>query len=343
MLGRGLESLIPNNNNGGAGDKDEFFAPQKPSQPTSVPQGAPQPYQHVAQQHSNFTQNNSHTIPVRVPQQIHEDTRANYEPREKEQRESVFLIEVEKIKANPYQPRHEFEAEALQELAQSIREFGIIQPITVSKVIKEAETGADVEYQLIAGERRLRAAKMAGLERVPAIVKKIDSSRAKLEIALIENIQRSNLNPLESAKAYARLQDEFGLTQREVAVRVGKSRESVANTVRLLSLPTQIQDAISQSRITESQGRALLTMQDPNEQIRMFEELLHKRTSVKDIRERSAPQDDPQQKFWERKLEEKFGAPVKIKKQGGGGTIGIQYYSREELQGILERLIGEGD
>lgn len=277
------------------------------------------------------------------PQQIHEDARVREEFREKESRESVFLIEVEKIKANPYQPRHEFEAEALQELAQSIREFGVIQPITVSKVMKEAETGADVEYQLIAGERRLRASKMAGLERIPAIIKKVDGSRAKLEIALIENIQRSDLNPLESAKAYARLQEEFGLTQREIAVRVGKSREAVANTMRLLSLPTEIQDAISQVKITESQGRALLSMQDPQAQIRAFEELLHKKTSVREIREKTVLQENPQQKFWERKLEEKIGAPIKIKSQGTGGTIGIHYYSAEELQGILERLTGGGE
>lgn len=337
MLGRGLESLIPNNNQGGNKDGGAIPTPSVPQHSDAWP--------HVTPSHQKpppLPPLHNPAIPAR-PQQIHEDVRAHEIPREKVSHESVFLIEVDKIKANPYQPRHEFEAEALQELAQSIREFGIIQPLTVSKVMKEAETGADVEYQLIAGERRLRAAKMAGLERVPAIIRKVDGSKAKLEIALIENIQRSNLNALESAKAYARLQDEFGLTQREIAVRVGKSRESVANTMRLLSLPTQIQDAIAQSKLSESQGRALLAMQDPNEQIKMFEELLHRRTSVREMKEKAVPHTDPQQKFWEQKLEEKFGAPVKIKKLGVGGMIGIQYYSNEELQGILERLIGNSD
>lgn len=333
MLGRGLESLIPNNNQGGNNGS------AIPQHSDAWPHGAPSSPVVPIPQPSAYV---SPAIPAR-PQQIHEDTRVREEPREKESRESIFLIEVEKIKANPYQPRHEFEVEALQELAQSIREFGVIQPITVSKVIKEAETGAEVEYQLIAGERRLRASKMAGLERIPAIIKKVDGSRAKLEIALIENIQRSNLNPLESAKAYARLQEEFGLTQREIAVRVGKSREAVANTMRLLSLPTEIQDAISQGKITESQGRALLTMQDTQEQIHAFEEFLHKRTSVREIREKTLLEANPQQKFWERKLEEKFGAPVKIKSQGAGGVIDIQYYSPEELQGILARLVGESE
>lgn len=341
MLGRGLESLIPNNNQGGntSGDTHAPIFPQP-----VVPQHS-DAWPHVVPTTNDERPTPSLHNPVILPrpQQIHEDVRVREEPREKESRESIFLIEVEKIKANPYQPRHEFEAEALQELAQSIREFGVIQPITVSKVLKEAETGAAVEYQLIAGERRLRASKMAGLERIPAIIKKVDGGRAKLEIALIENIQRSNLNPLESAKAYARLQEEFGLTQREIAVRVGKSREAVANTMRLLSLPTEIQDAIAKVKITESQGRALLTMQDPQEQIRAFEELLHKRTSAREIREKILPHADPQQKFWERKLEEKFGAPVKIKQQGAGGMIGIQYYSPEELQGILERLVGESE
>ncbi len=332
MLGRGLESLIPNNTgNREQNGTPQNGAPREPIQPIphytapqSVPVPPPSPHDEVWPHHEPVRP--IHTEPVR--------------PSPHEVRESVFLIEVEKIKPNPYQPRHEFDEEALQELAQSIREFGIIQPISVSKVMKEAETGADVEYQLIAGERRLRAAKIAGLERVPAIVKQMDTGRIKLEVALIENIQRSNLNPLESAKAYARLQDEFGLTQREIAARVGKSREAVANTLRLLSLPSQIQDAIAQSKLSESQGRALLAMQDPNEQIRMFEELMRKKTSVREMKEKSVEREDPRQKYWENQLEEKIGAPVKIRKQGAGGTIGIHYYSNEELQGILERLVG---
>ncbi len=152
--------------------------------------------------------------------------------------ESIFHIEVEKIVPNPYQPRKVFNAEEIQELADSIKEFGVLQPISVSKVVKETSSGTRVEYQLVAGERRLKAAKLAGLPRVPAIIRKGDTPKMKLELALIENIQRSNLNPLESARGYARLQDEFNLTQKDIAARVGKSRETVANTMRLLNLPT---------------------------------------------------------------------------------------------------------
>src|SRR3989344_808909 len=127
----------------------------------------------------------------------------------------VFLIEVDKISPNPQQPRRDFDETALQELAASIREFGILQPIVVTKLEKETELGTQIEYQLIAGERRWRASKMAGLERIPAIIKSVNLAKDRLELAIIENVQRENLNAIEAARAYARLQDEFGLTQRE--------------------------------------------------------------------------------------------------------------------------------
>ncbi len=250
--------------------------------------------------------------------------------------EAVFHIEVERIKPNPYQPRREFNEENLKELSQSIREFGIIQPLIVSKIIKETETGTQVEYQLIAGERRLMAAKMAGLPRVPVIVRKITAERDKLELALIENVQRSNLNPIESAKAYSRLQDEFNLTQREIATRIGKSREVVANTLRLLNLPLNVQEAISQNKITESQARVLLSIQDFKKQSEEFEKIAGARRGGS---RNDSP--DPQKIYWEKQLEEKLGAPVKVLRQGQSGRMVIQFFSEEEWQAILNKLLGE--
>lgn len=344
MLGRGLESLIPNTRGNEPHNAPHHPAPAQHAQPShaqpnphipatprvSYPQAsAPMPRQEASIHFSHLSEQ---------PVQREEARPARAEP---EPQYSVFHIELDKIAPNPYQPRREFDEQALEELAQSIREFGVLQPIIVSKVLKEAESGADVEYHIIAGERRWRASRLARLERIPVIVKKVDTGRVKLELALLENIQRSNLNPLESARAYSRLQDEFGLTQREIAVRLGKSREVVANSMRLLNLPSQIQDALAQGKLSESQGRALLAVHDPSEQIRMFEAILNKKPVVRGAKELLSAAQDPQQKYWEGQLEEKIGAPVKIKRQGGGGgMINIQYYSSEELQGILERLIG---
>lgn len=256
--------------------------------------------------------------------------------------ESVFQIEAEKIKPNPYQPRHEFNDEGLEELAQSIREFGIIQPLVVSKIFKETETGTDVEYQLITGERRLRAAKLAGLERVPAIVKKVDGNRTKLEIALIENLQRHDLNPVEAAKAYSRLQDEFGLTQKEISMRVGKSREVVANTMRLLNLPSYIQEALIQNKLNESQARTFLGIESMEEQRRVFENILSKGLSVRamKIEARKTEPADPELAYWQKRLEEGLGMPVKVSKHGGKGRVAIEFYSDEEWHGVLEKLLG---
>lgn len=262
--------------------------------------------------------------------------------REHTKQESVFQIEIEKIKPNPYQPRREFNAEDLRGLAQSIKEFGVLQPITVSKVMKETDLGTDVEYQLITGERRLRAARMVGLERIPAIIKKIDAGKTKLEIALIENIQRSDLNALDSAKAYARLQDEFGLTQREIAARVGKSRESIANTLRLLNLPSEIQDALFHNNINESQARTLLSIENPEEQKQAFHNIISGKTTIKELRQKKESDDiDPEKKFWEKKLEEKFQSPVHILKKGGRGKIVVPFYSREEMQALINTMLGD--
>ena len=271
------------------------------------------------------------------------------------ERDSIFHIEVDKIKPNPYQPRKDFDEELLKELASSIREFGIIQPLVVSKIEKEVETGTEVEYQLIAGERRLMASKIAGLERVPVIIRRIDRKADQMEIAIVENLQRANLSPIETARAYARLSDEFNLTQREIAVRIGKSRETIANTLRLLNLPTEIQEAIGKNQISESQGRLLLTIDDPIQQIAFFRDLLNNNLTVRELRRRihqtnqQSITDNQQQKIadpeiidFQEQLTDLLGAPVKIvlrqaqdKKEG---EVVISFYSPEEIKGIIDKL-----
>ncbi len=270
----------------------------------------------------------------------------------------VFLIEVDKIVPNPQQPRRDFDETALNELASSIREFGILQPIVVTKLEEMREGGTEVSYMLIAGERRLRASKLAGMERIPAVIKSVSLAKDRLELAIIENVQRENLNPIEAARAYAKLADEFGLTQREVAARLGKSREVVANTVRLLSLPTAIQDSIAKSQISESQGRLLLTVTDQGQQQALFEDLLRNTMSVRELRSRilavqkpvikgdAAPTIhvvDAETMSLQRELEGALGAPVKVERAGDSGKLIISFYSPEELRGIVERLRSRQD
>lgn len=263
----------------------------------------------------------------------------------------VFLIEVDKIVPNPQQPRREFDEAALNELAQSIQEVGLIQPIVVSKIEKETESGTEVVYQLIAGERRWLASKRLGLPRIPAIVKQVDVARERLELALIENIQRANLNPIEEARAYAKFQDEFGMTQREVATRVGKSREVIANALRLLQLPTEIQDALSHGRLSESQGRLLLSITDPAEQKRMFEETLTGNLSVRELKRRIEAKAgmkhkeshdlfiDPEAAALQKELEAALHTKVHVERSGTSGKITISFFSPEELQAITERIL----
>ena len=266
----------------------------------------------------------------------------------------IFLIEVDKISPNPEQPRREFDDESLKELASSIREVGLLQPIVVSKLEKETEMGTEVSYVLIAGERRWRAARLAGLERIPAIIRDITRERERLELALVENIQRADLNPIEEAKAYTRLQEEFKLTQREVGVRVGKSREAVANTMRLLSLPTEIQEAIAKQQISESQARLLLSVEDIPVQKQLFEDIIRNNLSVREVKirvdahkrtrqpiptETPAPP-DPEALALQKELEAMLGAPVKVERTDGRAKIVIQCFSAEELDGLLARLRG---
>lgn len=266
----------------------------------------------------------------------------------------VFLIEVNKITPNPYQPRREFDEEELRNLASSIREFGILQPLVVTKIVEEAEGAINVRYELIAGERRFRAASMIGLERVPAVIKNVALDKERLEMAIVENVQRANLNPIESARAYNRLQDEFKLTQREIAQRIGKSREVIANTMRLLNLPTNIQDAVSMGKLGESQARLLLTIDDIAQQQKLFEEIQLNNLSVREVKnkidylksavrhanEPSSPVvADPEAISIREQLEEALGTAVQVERAGGtGGKITIVFSNPEELYALLQKM-----
>lgn len=265
---------------------------------------------------------------------------------------AIFHIEVDKISPNPHQPRRDFNEESLKELAESIREFGLLHPLVVSKIERETESGTEVEYQLIAGERRLLAAKMAGLRTVPVIIRSEPSEREKLELSVIENIQRADLNPIEAARAFAKLQDEFRLTQREIATRLGKSREVIANTLRLLNLPSEIQEVVAKRLLSESQARMLLAVSDIISQQRLFEEILRENLSVREIRSRLRKEKevisevqgglleiDPETAALKEKLEEFFGTKVDFKKEGESGKIIINFYSEEELSSVLNKLL----
>ncbi len=268
-------------------------------------------------------------------------------------KEPVFYLETEKVKPNPYQPRRHFNPEALNELAESIREFGILQPLVVSRISEPTEWGEKVEYQLIAGERRLLAAKSIGIERVPAIVKDNPSERMKLEMAIIENLQRSDLNAIEMARAFARLADEFGLAQREIGLKVGKSRESVANTMRLLQLPFEAQKALIDGKISEAHARVILTVSNPEKQRALLGETLTFGLSVRELQslaDRFFPRAESQQKISgepvkdihlrqaEVHLAQALSLPVSINKKGGRGRVVINFATEEDFKNILNKL-----
>jgi ParB family chromosome partitioning protein len=197
---------------------------------------------------------------------------------------AIFWIEVEKIKPNPFQPRKEFDEHKLRDLADSIKQYGILQPLVVTRrEIEKPEGGLAVEYELIAGERRLRASKLAGLTQVPVLIRigeegREEEDRMKLELAIIENLQREDLNPVDRAKAFQRLVDDFGFKHVQIAQKVGKSREYVSNTLRLLGLPEEMLTALSERRINEGHSRPLLMLNDrKEEQMTLFKEIIFKK------------------------------------------------------------------
>lgn len=256
------------------------------------------------------------------------------------------LAPISMIVPNPLQPRSSMTEDNLMELAQSIKEHGILQPLIVSH---DAVTG---QYTLIAGERRLRAAKIAGLDSVPVIIRNVTDTE-RLELALIENVQRSDLSALETAEAYRQLADEFHLSHDEIADRVGKSRVSVTNTLRLLKLPATVQQTLSDGRITEGHARALLALTSTQAQlavlqvilkldlnVRQTEELVRKYSGVKPEKPAEKPV-DPEVKAIEEKLQERLGTRVVLHHSSKGGTLVIHYYSDEELTGLLSQILKE--
>jgi len=246
------------------------------------------------------------------------------------------------IRPNPYQPRKEFAAEAIQELAESIKEHGVIQPLIVRKSIKG--------YELVAGERRLRAAKEAGLQRVPVVVKQYTDQQL-MEIALIENLQRENLNPIEEAEAYEKLIGHYSYTQDELAKRIGKSRPHVANILRLLQLPLKIRELVAVGSLTMGHARALLPIEDEDQQWQIASDVVKKGLSVRQLEElvkalnvsRETKGKKPVKKEkaftqMEERLRTYFGTSVRINKGAKKGKIEIEFYSSDDLQRILDML-----
>ncbi len=264
---------------------------------------------------------------------------------EKTQEIGVFEVDIDKIEPNKNQPRKRFEENALEELAESIKEHGVIQPIILKKI--------DSGYEIIAGERRWRASKIAGIKKIPAVVKNIDDLKA-FETALVENLQREGLNPMEEAKSYKRLIEEFSLSQEEAAKKVGKSRSVVANVMRLLNLDERVQVFVSENKLSNGHGRALLGISDNNIQFETAEKIIEEELSVREtenlvkkITENIDNKKDKKQKdeikfktdnykYIENDLKSIFGTKVKLSNNKNKGKIEIEYYSDDDL----DRLIG---
>lgn len=264
---------------------------------------------------------------------------------------SIFWIDTDKIKPNPFQPRRDFDVARLQDLADSIKQYGVLQPLTVSRVEVEKEGGGLVtEYELIAGERRLRAAVLAHVSQVPVIIRTGDTAIMKLELAIIENLQREDLNVVDRARAFFRLVNEFKFTHNEVAKKMGRSREYVSNTLRILTLPEEILTGLSEGKITEGHTRPILMLADhPQEQLVLFKEIVYKKITVREA-ERLARKiaydrvrkkefmPDPEIIELEEEFQEKLGTRVHIDRKELGGQIKIDYFSTEDLRTILDSI-----
>lgn len=265
---------------------------------------------------------------------------------------AVFFIETEKIKPNPFQPRREFDEDRLKELSESIRMYGILQPLVVTRkeIIKE-DGGISTEYELIAGERRLRASRLAGLKEVPALIRTTeDSDRTKLELAIIENLQREDLSAIDRALAFQQLIEKFKFTHAEVGKKIGRSREYVSNSVRLLQLPDEIKVALSKGQISEGHTRPILMLCDrPEEQMVLFKEILLRKLTVRDAEKisrrvaydkvrRKDRMFDPDIVEMEEAVSEKLGTRVHIEPKEVGGKIQIDYFDEEGLKKIMDFL-----
>lgn len=261
---------------------------------------------------------------------------------------AVFWVETDRISPNPYQPRREFDQDRLKDLAESIRQYGILQPLVVSRSeVQRADGGLSVEYELLAGERRLRASKIAGVAQVPVLIRAAeDTNKMKLEIAIIENLQREDLNAIDRAKAFKQLVDEFNMKHTEVAKKVGKSREYVSNTLRLLGLPEEMQQALINKQIAEGHTRPLLMLTDrPEEQQTLFKEITVKKMTVREAEraartiatDRARKQDlPPEFANLEKQLTESLGTRVQIEKRENGGKVRIDFFSEDDIRNLLK-------
>lgn len=261
-------------------------------------------------------------------------------------KENVFYIEISRIKSNPYQPRKEFDEKNIKDLAESIREYGILQPLIVTRVSQR-------EYQLIAGERRLRAAETVGLAQVPVIIRE-PTKKEKLEVSLIENVQRVNLNALEKAEAFKKLQAEFSLTQKEIGRLMGMSRESVTNTMRLLDLTDEAKKALRESKISEGHARAILSIKDAKKQKTVVEKIIKEGLNVREAeylaqklgvwkttKRRVSDKILKELKEFEKSFQDLLGAKdLKLKHEANKLKLIIFFNSKKELQKTLAKLKG---
>ncbi len=265
---------------------------------------------------------------------------------------SIFWVDTDKIKPNPYQPRRDFDEARLQDLALSIKQYGVLQPLTVSRLEVEKVDGEGLltEYELIAGERRLRAAKLAGVSQVPVIIREGDTAIMKLELAIIENLQREDLNAVDRARAFFRLVSEFKFTHNEIAKKMGRSREYVSNSLRILSLPEEVLTALSEGKISEGHTRPILMLADhPEEQLVLFKEIVYKKITVREA-ERLARKiafdrvrkkefmPDPEITELEEEFQDKLGTRVHIDRKELGGQIKIDFFSTDDLRAILDLI-----
>jgi ParB family transcriptional regulator, chromosome partitioning protein len=328
-LGRGLSSLIPNKKTG--------YHSASPNQGDQAGNKISEPQKDFNYFGGKPASSGSNQLPAQSNSPgINNPFLANHSEKDNT---VVEEIKISDISSNPFQPRLDFSEEKLYELAESIKEHGIIQPIVVSK--------NGEKYEVIAGERRCQAAKIAGLEKIPAIIRKADNQQ-KLELAVVENIQRESLSPIEEAKSYKKMTEEFKLTQEEVAKKLSKSRSAVANKIRLLDLPVEIQKALVEGRITEGHAKLLLAIPNPEKQKAFFEMIIKNNLTVRQTEDKTREVSvrthkrniaiDPEIKSIEDELAQMLGTKVRIKKSGGGGQIVIEYYSKEELDNILSRI-----
>ncbi|SHM18204.1 chromosome partitioning protein, ParB family [Caldanaerovirga acetigignens] len=258
---------------------------------------------------------------------------------------SIQEVDIEEIKPNKMQPRKDFDEEKIRELASSIKEHGVLQPV----ILRKAKEG----YELVAGERRWRAAKLAGIKKIPAVVKNLTDAEV-MQIALIENLQREDLTPMEEAMAYKRLMEEYGMTQEELASKIGKSRSQIANTVRLLNLESEIQEMINQKKITAGHARAILAIEDPKERIKIAKKIIEENMSVREteevikrisiksgktMRKNNKNEINPALIHVAEQLQRALGTKVRIKGSERRGRIEIEYYSEDELERILEVIV----